>query len=335
MYKLRVKSFLHYSYTEYEVEFAKEATGFNYYLPKLFLLDVINFIAHKSYSNKDIFLIKDEISEFLEAIPQFIWEQTKKEYNILNKALYVLKYCGEIIDFKMLDNNKFSEVKSKDDNFYNKAKFEFELPLNVQNNVETNIDILNTLYGLFSKSVTSNKLNKACVGYKKITKIKKSLFMREDFGYKLTQQVSNKSVESNSTKDIIIFVEDTSSSMSEGKNKIIADTVKFFLCQMHEEIHYFTKNFDNITFIKLNTKEEKLDFFSTIKFQRDFYDYDLILNHISKIYNNQKIILLMDGEDYIPENIKLNNKIYILNTQKERNPINNLCKINNGKQICL
>jgi hypothetical protein len=335
MYKSRVASFfLSYDIKENELELAKEYTGFNYYLPKGFFIDIVNFLAHHSYGNDNVFYKDDEVSNFLKSIPEFIWEQTKKEYNLLNKALYILKYCGGIIDLKMLDDNEFCNITDKDANFLNKAKFDFELPANIKDNSEISIDILNTLRELFSKSIESQQIKESCIGYKKITNIKKSLLVREDFGYQLTQQISNKDLESSSSKDIIIFVEDTSSSMSKGKSKIVADTVKFFLCQMKEEIHYFTKSYDSINFIKLKTKKEKTDFFSTIKFKRDFYEYNVILNHIDKLYHNQKIIILNDGEDFIPK-IIVGNKVYVLNTKGEKKFINDLCKINNGKQICL
>lgn len=335
MYKSRVIPFFsRFTFKENEIELAKEYTGFNYYLPKEFLIDVVHFIAHKSFKHENVFHEKDEISCFLESIPEFIWEQTKKEYNIVNKALYILKYCGGVIDLKMLDDNEFCNIADKDTNFLNKVKFDFELPTNIKDNSEISVDILNTLRDLFSKSIEPQQIKESCIGYKKITNIKKSLLVREDFGYQLTQQISNKDLESSSSKDIIIFVEDTSSSMSKGKSKIVADTVKFFLCQMKEEIHYFTKSYDSISFIKLKTKEEKTDFFSTIKFKRDFYEYNVILNHIDKLYHNQKIIILNDGEDFIPK-ITIGNKVYVLNTKGEKKFINDLCKINNGKQICL
>jgi hypothetical protein len=335
MYKSRVIPFFsHFVFKENELELAKEYTGFNYYLPKEFLIDIVHFIAHKSFKHENIFYEKDEIADFLESIPEFIWEQTKKEYNIVNKALYILKYCGGVINLKMIDDNQFCNVVDKNDNFHSKAKFEFELPSNISDNIETNVDIINTLQNLFSKSIESQQIKESCIGYKKITNIKKSLLVREDFEYQITKQISNRSSESSTSKDIIIFIEDTSASMSVGKNKIIADVVKFFLCQMKEEIHYFTKDFNDINFIKLKTKEEKIDFFSTVKFKRDFYEYNIILNSIDKLYHNQKLIILTDGDDFMPK-ISIGNKIYVLNTKTEKRFINDLCKINNGKQICL
>jgi hypothetical protein len=336
MYKLRVNSFfISLPYSESDIEFAKESTGFNYYLPKLFLIDVINFIAHKAYGNIDIFKFEDKVTKFLQSIPQFIWERTKKEYNILNKTLYILKYCGDVIDLKAIEENNIKEINDKNDNFLNNAKFEFTLTSELTANAEQSVKILNILHNLFSKTTDSSIVKEKVTGYKKITKIKKSVFARPDFSYLITKEISNRTIEDKSERDIIIFIEDTSKSMMSGKNKDIANTVKFFLSQMNEEIHYFTKSFDNIEFIKLTTKEEKTEFFSTVKFKRDFYDYKLILNHISKLYSNQKIILLCDTDDYIPKDIHLNNEIYVLNTKHEKSSVNNLCKLNKGKQICL
>lgn len=341
IYKPRVKPFvkdIQNCITQEKLDLAKEYSGFDYYLPIGFLVDVMHFIGYKSYNkaSNNIWNIEDKVSDFLLSIPAFIWMRLYKEYDILNKAMYILKYCGGVIDFKVLETNDFKFVEDKNDNFIHNLDVNTELPFFCRTiNIGRNVEILNTLNKLFSKVPDTQIVKNRCIGYKKITKIKKSFLARPDFSYQLTKKISIFASQKNNPKDILIFIEDTSSSMSIGRSKEIADIIRFYLSGLTQEIHYFTKNFDDIKFIKLITAEDKLDFFSTTKFKRDYYDYKTILGSIKDLYHNQNIVIFTDGDDRMPDNIRLNNRLVVLNTGKLRQSIDSLCKINNGQQICL
>jgi hypothetical protein len=312
------------------IELDKEYTGYNFYLPVGFLHDLIHFIVHKNRSNKYIFAVEDEITDFLSKIPDNIISIYKSESNVLHQALYVLKYLGNKTDLLMIENNTINDVEDNLTNYKNNLDFKLDNNLCTYENLQYN-DILNSINSLLSYEEDSCKTKNKIIGFKKPLSLKKHNLMRPDYSYILTKESGKHNELDDDKKSFLIFIEDTSSSMSSEHNRTISNLLKSFISYMNKDIHYYC----NGEFIILKTLEEKLNKFSTTQYYSMDIDYEKLFKQISKRFFNQKLIILNDGEDFMPSSLILNNQVFIFNTGITNKNAISLCKLNNGKQIKL
>lgn len=311
-----------------KLDYYQEYTGFNCYLPIGFFTDLLNFLIHKQLGKRDFIILSDDVSNVLLSIPGFIIDSYKSEKNIICKALYILKYISGNTSLIGLENNIFEESN----NYKNCIdSFEFTINSDITNKyILDNTKLLNTLHNLLSDGNKSNVTEKVkAIGYKNILSMRSSLTARPDLPYQLTKNTSYSSSKKELNSKSIIFVEDVSRSMSDGHNKDSSDLIKFLLCELNYPIYHFCKNNNRI----LNTREEKLKAFSTTNYYNTIYDWNNVLLSIDKDFKEQKIVVLNDGEDFVPNNLKLNNQLFILNTGVTNKNAQDLCKLNKGQQI--
>jgi len=175
----------------------------------------------------------------------------------------------------------------------------------------------------FGGKTLDKLVNKRMSNYGDVFQVQKSRLVRPDFKHKfVNKQLTIKSSKTiNEEEDILIYMEDASSSMERGTGYHINKAIQLLLGRTDMTVHYYRYWGEQYEFYNLN-KENKVEIFNAPK---NYYmgkcNYYKLFKEVLNKYSNKHIIISTDGEDYFPQPhvLDINNTLHVVNYRRNLN----------------
>jgi len=189
-----------------------------------------------------------------------------------------------------------------------------------------------SIKGKGSEEKQNTRLSKV----KDFLKSKKSEWVKPLFTFKvLTKSLPVRITrEISEEKNVIVLMEDASSSMGDNLGYLLTKTIQRLLLEDDRILHYYRYAGNEVEMYELNTLEDKLNCFSE---EKPFYTADCNYKHLFKTvlckYKRGDVIIVTDGQDNIP-NIQTSMSINCIECSPYFNvDMKTLCKSTGGKYI--
>jgi len=171
--------------------------------------------------------------------------------------------------------------------------------------------------------------------YSDVVKIKsKQDLVRPDFHSKLVSKSLKVNNEINKSEEVIIYLEDSTSSMKKHLGFSISKGVQKSLINVDNPVYYY-RLCPDYPFKLLKSKEDKSKLYSS---EQDYFifniDYTYIINFIESQYSNSTIIISTDGDDIDKMDFETTNKYNVVTGVQSRN-LKSLCNRTNGKYLII
>jgi hypothetical protein len=319
-----------------------EYNGYDYFLPKKLLYDLINLYCYYNLNGSIEEAINEKfvINEYQNRLLIFYRSLNLDNFNDgnpLNSAIVTLKELANSINFRSIEDGK-NDFVAIADNYLEELTDQDRTLLNIDDKelIASIIKISKKIKGSINKSekyeedIISSKMK----NFRDVLKIKRSELVRKDFTLKLTHKnflVKNK--EEHPTEDIIIYLEDASTSMMKKENFVLIKAVQRILCNIDKKVHYYRYFGNKTEFFELNDEESKLkEFKAERKYFKTNCDYYNLLSVFNQKYNNGEILMVTDCKDSLP-NIVKTNLIFNCISRNYESGMNNFIKFTNGKYL--
>ena len=323
-----------------QIKYLLEECGYEYYLPKSLLFDLINiFTYHILEENMSLAIkkVNEEQLSFFNSLPLetihigtpaeraiYMLIELSKEYNLrtFEKKGTVREYEDNCNLIEELDDRDVIADEENSAEVINKI-------LSLCNKLETKCN--------FKASSSEEKELKRMKQYKDLMSVRKSEMVRPDFGMKLANKSLNIEVGTDIIVDeVLIFVDDTSASMIKNGGYLVSKAIKRVLCNDVRDVHYY-KLARSVKVEKWTSREEKIagyqDSFTYLNSNSDFRGLRKELEQQN--YNKAEIVMFTDGEDIpntntFPKGLTIT--VFSLNYNQK---LANICKSTGGSFITL
>lgn len=321
-----------------QIEYLLEECGYEYYLPKSLLFDLINIYTYhilEEDMSGALKKMKEEHLEFFNSLPLntihigtpaeraiYMLIELSKEYNLRS-----FEEEGSVEEYE--DNcNLVEELDDRDEGDDQYSDEIMNKILLLCNKLETKCH--------FKTSSSEEKDFERMKQYKDLMNVRKSELVRPDFEMKLANKSLTIEAGNETTVDeVLIFIDDISASMIANEGYLVSKAIKRMLCNDVREIHYF-KLGRIVELEKWFTREDKLagykDSFNYLNGSTDFTGLKKKL--LLQNYTKAEIIIFTDGEDVPNESSLPAGKIttFSLNYNQK---LANICKSTGGSFITL
>jgi len=331
--------------TDADIQEAIEFCGYEYYLPRQIFLDLVALYSRHMMGEN----IKDYLKDKLDDKPIVKEFYTTLSYDYfmgstpLSKALFTLKELSKEVNFRSLEKGR---DPSKLDGNYIKEPDETSSLIMSESETELEheeqarlmkfiMDFKGSLPMKIDNSSTSILKAKMKV-YKDMFRVDKSYLVRPDFNFKLVNKrlIVDKEFDKDEDDDILIYLEDASSSMSYGDNFVASKAIQKLICDDPRTVHYY--RFSNkIELYELKSFEEKIKVFSQEKqYYKTQCDYIALIKMLNDKYSKGDVIISTDGEDVIPSTLNSPLTLYAV-THSRNNNLSMVCRRTGGKYLVI
>ena len=205
-------------------------------------------------------------------------------------------------------------------------------------------EILNYADVLMNTLPLKNKLSSSLVKAPKkmstisdVIKVKKSEFVKPTFTYNLLMKklITVKSKPDQENSDVIVYLEDATTSMTKGKGYTLSRAVQGLLLEDSREVHYYRYSGDNVECFVLKSSKEKLECFTQEHlYHTEGCDYESLLKSVLTKYTVGNVIIVTDAQDNIPRYFKTSMKIFCIDTSDTKSlSMRSLCRSTGGKYL--
>jgi len=332
----------------HSVERALERCGYNYYVPMEILKDLVCLCAHHMMRGHTGGAFVDnprlrtpfeqELINFYTTLKIDLYFGTSP----LHRAIFILKDLSTKVNLRKMEMGiEAFASESEHNNYVEEISVDGLNVMTGDRDVDSDeiAEILKLSVSLFSQlNIGDNQKPfislERIKNFTNIFKVKKSSLVRPDFNYKLI----NKQLMVENTIYVpegkpIVYLEDSSSSMLENKGYTISKAIQYLLMKSPAPVHYYRYAAGDLEFYELNNIADKITCFSASKkhYVTDC-DYEAIFKLISSKYSEGSVILLTDGDDYIPH-VDLGSMVFNVITTVQSVDTKSLAKRTGGKFI--
>lgn len=169
-----------------------------------------------------------------------------------------------------------------------------------------------------------------------LPKLRKSTYVRPDFSYNLVMKNlrTKRSTKLLESEEILIYLEDASTSMGKGINFLATKAIHTLLCNDPRPVYYY-RFAHKVEMEILATKQEKLKAFSQEKkYYASNCDFKLVIDTARRDHPRGNIILSTDGEDVCDPFVVLEQPIFVVSKTVNKQ-LANLSKRTNGKFLVI
>ncbi len=282
-----------------------EQFGYDCYLPERLFHDLVNIFTYQLLYDDYKLAYNENTSpvmrEFFDSI-DFSWAIGNTPVEM---AIDLLKILSETYNLRKLDKGEVKELETINENSFVKLDDRDEFEDNEEIDIDYN-KILKLSMKLGDKlelqKGSGDSIRKQMSGYGDITRVKKSQLMRPDFNIKLAlRNFIVKEKVDEVQEEILVYIEDGSSSMGRNNGYIMAKAMRRELCNDRRTIHYYRHMGYELEFYELKAREEKIECFnSTKEYHKYILDFKFLFRNLTK-YSKGDIIIVTDGKDYVPK----------------------------------
>lgn len=257
----------------------------------------------------------------------------------LSETVDLRKFNNLNVDFNLceVDNSEF-QVKQEEEIFFNSVLDKETYNIDVQI-VLKYVSFLNNGLTFLNKGNDNTKVKTRLKSCKDILKARKSSFIKPTFMIDvLTKKLPiTDIVNISSDKEVLVYMEDASSSMLKNNGYLLSKAVQKVLMEDSRVIHFYRFVGEDIQFFELTSLEDKLACFTKEHpYHKGNCNYTYTFNKILPNYNGGKVIIVTDSQDNIPKSLNTGSQLYCLDISNKLSvDMKRLCKLTNGKYIKL
>jgi hypothetical protein len=326
---------------QHRIDEVKEYCGYDYYFPEGIFRDFLYINVYKMFNdtiicepppthNRERY---EALLEFYNGLEPLSFRGT----NPLEKAIYTMKELSRSISMRSLEKG----IQEEGENYLRELTAK-ERELVVEDDIEVIASIMKLVVLLTTKLDGGDKLSiqqksNKMDSYADVFRAKSSSLVRPDFKHKFV----SKSLDVDKTRTekegemAIIYLEDASNSMAEGKGYVISKAIQMVLLGMDTPVHYYRFFSSFYTYEKLEDEEEKMAHFTaTQPFYEFENEYRKIVEHLGNTHNKAKVLLSTDAQDYVPNDLNARQLEFNVITYYDENPgLKNLVKRTGGQYL--
>jgi len=331
--------------------------GYEDYFPEKLFGELLNFCAHYMFerdANKALLNPHEFVGDMV-----FVWKayhffsSLQFEFYFSNQtpvemAVHILKDLSEKIDFRKFEceeddfqselviggNDKF--IISEEDKVYFDAMGTVITPENIKKILAYSAVLSSNLPIKGEDNVVTKR--KRLNQVKDFLTSNKSEWVRPLFNYKVLTKSLPVRIKDyvSEEEDVIVLLEDASSSMGSNLGYLITKTVQRLLLEDTRILHYYRYAGTDIEFYELKTLNDKINCFKEEKpFYRANCDYRHLFKEVLYKYTRGDLVIITDGQDNVPA-INTSLRIHCIECSGSSNiDMKQLCKSTNGKHILI
>jgi len=322
----------------HEIDLTCEALGYNLYVPKKVLQDIVYLNVYASRKQQPVYFrsfteLEEQYKNFLKSVI-IIPVGTP-----LENAITTLKYFAATVNYRKMENMEEGFYDEQARNYKSDITSEQEelaIKLSNKNDIYDLAEILElgvkiaSFFGIKDKEV--NVTSQRMTSIKDIFSVRYSEWLKPLFKHKIVAKAFEieREMENPKLSDTLIYCEDDTASMINNL-KLLAATRWAVLNSKKDVIVYSISS----TCIEMNsiTDENRENYVFGSDFFKEECDYENMLQMLNMYDFNGEIILVTDGQNYVP-NIKMNMKMNCV-TNAANLRMRNLVKRSGGKYLIL
>jgi len=294
--------------TQYQIEVAIELCGYEKYFPEKIFRDLFYIYCYYIFDEDPIYEpVPEHKKDFYEEMLE-LYRGLKLDYyrgtSPMEKAIYTLQDLSRVVDFRKLEQEEYEE---SDENFKKQlTSVDRELCGDIDEETVSKItsvcvDILTQIP--MDQGTQASEISTTMENYSDVFTAKKSVLVRPDFKHKFANKTLDVNIVSSEQGDeeVLIYLEDVSSSMVEGGGYIASKAVQMALLNIDRPVHYYHYYGSKLELQVLESKEDKIKAFTS---PCKYYDisnyYKPLFTQVINEYKKGHVLVSTDGKDHVP-----------------------------------
>ena len=322
----------------HEIDLACEALGYNLYVPKKVLQDIIYINVYHSKRQQPVYY--RAITEFEKLYVQFLknLHLTHSNNTPLMNAIATLKLFSDTLDYRKMENGEinYEEFSNNFKSDITSEQEELAIILSGKTDIHDLAEILemgikiSESLGMKDKEIST--VSNRMTSIKDVFSVRYSEWLKPLFKHKVINKSFEveKEVENPKLSDTLIYCEDDTASMMNNP-KLLAAT-RWAILNSKKDVIVYSVTSDCIQMSSITDVNRDNYVFGSGFFKEDC-DYGNMLKILNTYDFISEAILVTDGQNYVP-NMKMNMKINcVTNVANPR--MRNLVKRSGGKYLIL